>query len=164
MNNNRGSVILGLKIITTVASAFYAGGFLVSLLLARGSTPESLSVDRNLAGSSQVIISLLLVTATAAIWILPRKAQAISALIFVCAIAAAGYDWWATTSRIKANIGPTGTGRLSNTLIGATKFDALALVATVSLMALMAAPFVRGRSKQQRHPDQHFGLKASVHH
>lgn len=163
MNNNRDRVILRLKIITTIASAIYAAGLLVSLMLARGTTPDTLTVDRNVAGSSQVVICLLLVTATVALWILPRKAQIVLAILFVCAIGIAGYDWWTTTTQIKANTGTTTAG-LSTTLIGATWFDVVALIALVCLIASTVTMVVRGSTKQSESPKHPFRLGTSAHH
>ncbi|MBC8030940.1 MAG: hypothetical protein H7Z16_12580 [Pyrinomonadaceae bacterium] len=155
-NGTNGSLIL--KVITTVASAVYAGWFLWDLIWARIGTSSIVSVDWNVAESPQFVISILLVTATAALWILREKHQGFSAVLFFAGIAYAVYHWWKFTSQIRTNTGLAGLTWLSNTFIGASWFDALALVAIFSLLGFAISSLGSARSHQHQ-----YRLKTSTH-
>lgn len=156
MNYSLSRIIL--KVITTVASAVYAGWFLWDLIWARIGTSSIVSVDWNVAESPQFVISILLVTATAALWILREKYQAFSAVLFFGGIGYAVYHWWEFTSQIRANTGIAGNTRLSNTFIGASWFDALAVVAILSLLGFAISSLGNARSDHHQ-----FRLKPSPH-
>jgi hypothetical protein len=150
VNVNRSSFLSALKWITTVSAALYAGGFLADLIYNLNNTHVSgVEVDWGVTENPRFALALVLVTATAILWVWRGVGQSFAALILGGLVAYKAFSWWAITTQIKANAGldriPHATGWIGNKLIGASLIEVAALIATLSLLVFAIVSVVNLR-------------------
>jgi hypothetical protein len=139
LNLHESRITFALKLITTLCAAFYATSFLV-VLNARFNAPQvsNIVVDWNVPQNPRFAIALILVTATALLWVLRGSGQGIVAILLASAVAVKVFFWWESTKGIKTNTGLAqipGANWIGNLLIGAGPAEIVALLATLNLLA-----------------------------